>query len=157
MLIVAQSRRDIDTMQSATDRLLALRPEDVVAMNVRLGLMLLRRESPAEALTLSMRLTSSGGARSAGALINHAAALLQNARTAEAGEVLARLDARRLGPMERAAWELAQVEFLGQSGRYAEAIELGDRIDAGQLMPPDAEFMRTFLAECRRKATEAKP
>jgi hypothetical protein len=125
-------------------------------LNVKLGLMLLQRERPSEALTLSMRLTS-GGRASAGAAINHAAALLQNSRVAEAGEVLSRLDPARLSPMERAAWELAKVEFLGLSERHAEALELGRKIDVGQLMPPDEAWLRKFTQDARRRVADAKP
>ncbi len=155
-LMVAQGRRDVEGMEVATERLLALRPGDVLALNVRLGLLLLRRESPAEALALSLQL-GSGGAVNAGALINHAAALLQNARTAEAGAVLARLNPGQLTPQERAAWEAARVEYLGRSGRWDEALELGGRIDVAQLMPPDEAWLRDYLAEGRRRLAEVGP
>lgn len=156
VLVNAQGRKDVETLQRATDRLLELQPGSLVGLNMKLGLMLLHRTHPAEALTLSVRLTG-GGINSAGAGINHAAALLQNSRTPEAGAVLARLDPSRMGPMERAAWELAQAEFLGRSGRHAEALQLGERIDTSQLMPPDEEWLRKFLQECRRTSTGAKP
>ena len=156
VLINAQGRRDIPTMQRATDRLLELQPGNLVGLNVRLGLMLLQRENSAEALTLSMRLTS-GGKASAGAAINHAAALLQNSRVVEAGQVLSRISPSRLTPMERAAWELAQVEFLGLSGRDAEALELGRKIDVGQLMPPDEAWLKKFTLDARQRVAATKP
>ncbi len=156
VLIAAQGRRDVATLERGTAALLELQPESAVALNMKLGLMLLKRETPAEALTLSVRL-SGAGMNSAGAAINHAAALLQNSRTAEAAVVLARMDPARLGPQERAAWELAQVEFLGQSGRLREAIDLGAKIDGGQLMPPDEAWLQKFLVESRERLAGGGP
>ncbi len=155
VLINAQGRRDMTAMERATDRLLALQPGNLVGLNVKLGLMLLKRENPSEALTLSVRLTS-GGKASTGAAINHAAALLQNSRFAEAGEVLSRISPSRLTPMERAAWELAQVEFLGASGRPGEALELGRKIDVSQLMPPDEAWLKKFILDARQRVADAK-
>jgi len=156
LLINAQGRRDTQTMQRATERLLELQPGSLVGLNVKLGLMLLAREKPAEALTLSVRLTS-GGKASAGAAINHAAALLQNSRIAEAGEMLSRIGPSRLSAVERAAWELAQVEFLGLSGRPVEALELGGKIDVRQLMPPDESWLRKFTLDARRRVADTPP
>lgn len=152
----AQGRRDVEAMQRATDRLLEVQPGSLVGLNMKLGLMLLKRTAPAEALTLSLRLMG-GTSTLPGAVINHAAALLQNARTAEAGVVLARLDPARLGPVEKAAWQLAQVEFLGQSEREREALDLGKSIDRSQLMPSDQAWMDTYLETCRRRVQDAKP
>ncbi|MGE3308976.1 MAG: hypothetical protein AB7O66_03330 [Limisphaerales bacterium] len=160
VLIAAQGRRDVATLERGTAALLKLQPESVVALNMKLGLMLLKRESPAEALTLSMRLHGarvSSKSSSAGAVINHAAALLQNSRTAEASVILAQLDPARLGPQERAAWELARVEFLGQSGRFDEAIALGAKIDGRLLMPPDEAWLEKFLVENRKRSSGGQP
>ncbi len=154
VLINAQGRRDVEGLQRATDRILELQPTSLVGLNMRLGLMLLKRESPAEALTLSMRLTGQGTI-SSGAMINHAAALLQNSRIAEASALLNRIDSSRLSPLERAAWQLAGVEYLGQSGRDAEALKLGGQIDVTQLLPPDAAWLQQFLETCRRRAKDA--
>ena len=157
VIIGAQSRRDVDGMQRATERLLQISPSSLIGLNMKLGLMLLKRESSAEALTLSMRLTSGGGGVSSGAMINHAVALLQNARTAEAGAVLTKLDTKRLAPLELAAWQVAQVEFLGQSGRPGEAVVLGEKVDVSQLLPPDADWLAKYLVECRNRLATGKP
>lgn len=154
VMINSQGRKDVKTMQEATSRLLQLQPGSMVGLNVKLGLMLLNRENPSEALTLSVQLTRDGMS-SPGSAINHAAALLQNARTAEAGAVLARMDPSRLAPLEKAAWQLAQAEFLGQSGRHAEALPLAEKIDAAQLMPPDAAWLQQFILECRQRVGAA--
>jgi len=157
VIIGAQARRDVDGMQRATERLLQVSPSSLIGLNMKLGLMLLKRESPAEALTLSMRLTTGGGGVSSGAMINHAVALLQNARTAEAGAVLAKIDARRLSPLELAAWQVAQVEYLGQSGRTAAAVALGEKVDVSQLLPPDADWLAKYLVECRNRLAAGNP
>ena len=150
VLGAAQKLRSVDEMQRASERLLALVPENPTAQMIRLVVLIGARTEPAEALSMSLHLLSRG-LKSDGMQINHAMALSMNKRAEEAALVLAGVPLLNLNPADLNSWLVAQVEAMAALGRYREALDAGRSADTSVLLPPHENFIRQLLETCRKK------
>lgn len=157
-VVNARSRRDIAALRRSADRLAAVAPNNLAAQSIRLVTLLGTRQEPGEALTLSLRLTSSG-ATNASSRINHAMALLLNSRSDEALTLLTPLRDAPLTEDEANSWLIAQTDALAQLGRHREALSFGQRAKTSVLLPPQETWFNQLLAECRTRTspTNASP
>lgn len=157
-VVSARGRRDIVALRSASDRLAAVAPNNLVAQSIRLVTLLGTRQEPAEALALSLRLMN-GGATNASSRINHAMALLLNSRADEALTLLTPLREAQLTDDESNSWLVAQTDALAQLGRHREALGFGQRARTSILLPPQETWFNQLLAECRTRTspTNASP
>lgn len=155
VIICARSRRDIETLLKGTDKLAELSPNNPSAQTIRLVILLGTRQLPAEALAISLRLVNAG-IRSPSALINHAMALLANQRATEALTLLTELQNTSLSDDEVNSWYIAETDALNQLGRPAEALRFGEKVNAGVLLPPQEQWFRALLTECRTRAAAGK-
>lgn len=151
-VFAARGRKDLAALRRAADRLVQLSPNNGNALTIRLITLLGTRQDPSEALTTSLRLVNTGD-RSASTLINHAMALLLNHRADEALAILTPLESNpQLDKDERNSLQIALADAYAQKDLPAEALRVGLHADPTVLLPPQEEWFRNLISECRRKS-----
>lgn len=124
----------------ATQRAYELAPMDLNHANNYAAALLLNRTNASEAIRLTLdlinRIPNSKITR-----VNHALALNQNARYAEALSVLQSIPASALEPEERALWYLGLFEAEMHSGRLEEAKLAADQVELRFLFPNQLEWL----------------
>lgn len=148
----AYTLRDVEGMDTAAQQLRALQPRNPLWMNNHAAVLLITRQDPTEALSLTLQVMNSQP-NAVAARINHALALLQNQRTDEAAALLERVSPGLLSPGEAAAYHIARTELLAQRREHAGALDEARLVDASQLMPPQAEWLRRLVAQLEQAAS----
>lgn len=132
--------RDDTRLLEAATRLHGFEPGDVAAQFNLAAALMIRRERPAEALGLLWNLRQS----SAGSLyieLNYALALAQNARHAEAAQLLRALNPAALTDTEKPTYHLGMLKILQQAGSHEEAREILKEIDRSRLFPSQLRWL----------------
>jgi predicted Zn-dependent protease len=146
--------KDSELLVSALAGAYKLRPEDLMIINNYAAALLLTREHSAEAL----RLTAIGIQKepsNPSLRINHAVALLQNNREAEAEALLGNLDPAGLSADYLAAFHLARFEVCLHQKRFEEAARESEQIDLQHLLPPEKSWLQQALRQLEPMAAEA--
>jgi predicted Zn-dependent protease len=111
-----------------------------VAANNYAAALLINRAQPDEAINVTRQLLQ----QMPDALVprvNHASALLMNRRTAEAQELLAKIDETRLTAEEACQYYRAMFEVWLNLGKTSEAWAAYDRVDKSVLYPLQAQWL----------------
>lgn len=137
--------RDADAILHACRRAHELRPDDVALASNYAAALLAARTNAAEAVTLTVDLLARRPDLTAFRL-NHALALIQNARHAEGLAALDGIPADSLTPMERSGWNLGRFEALLAAGRVPEARIAASGVDRRDLFGPQAAWFETARA-----------
>lgn len=149
----AYALKDVPGMDTASRKLLELQPRNPLWMNNRAAVLLITRQDPTEALSLTFQVMNSQPGATA-ARINHALSLLQNQRTDEAAGLLGTVSPARLAPGEAAAYHVARAEMFAQRREDASALREARLVDDSQLMPPQAEWLRGLVAQLELRAAK---
>ncbi len=147
-----------DYLLEAAERLYRLYPNDMTAANYFAAALLIYRERPAEAISLTLRLLKTNP-RSRGLTINHAESLVLNNRAEEAEELLRNVIWRQEeiegAVPEFSQYSISRFEVSWQLGKFEEARYHLARVDRGHLYPPQLEWLKTALPEFERDAAAA--
>lgn len=131
--------RQFDVLLAATKRAYEIAPGKLEYANNYAAALLVSRERPSEAIDLTFR-TLQLAPRAFETRLNHALALLQNARVAEAEPLLTELDGERRDAERETLVNLGWFEFYLKSGNPTKAKEYALKVDSARLLPPQAEW-----------------
>ncbi len=140
---------DVDDMLESSRRALALAPKDPRAANNRAAALIFARRSLAEAVRLTFENVARFPANKTYAL-NHAMALIDNDRLAEARQVLSGIAEGTAKDRLEANRRLAWVLLVAREGNKAEALERAGAIDRSQLAPLQAARLDDLVRKLRR-------
>ncbi len=142
--------REVEELRRAADGLARLDPDNLLHANNRAALLLLTGENPAEALQLTLAAWSRNPS-SIPLRINHALALIQNARIDEAERLLADIPAARLTGSTAANFHYAMAEIHGAKARWRAALETAAGINREELFPQQQARLERLTAMARRQ------
>lgn len=145
----AHDSRDAETLLAACERGYQLAPGNLPAANNFAAALLTHRRDPAEAIRITLQVLGKLP-ESRLAQVNHALALAQMGRHADARVALAKLDQGELSAEERTHWALGGFECALAEGRVDEARKLIDQIELRYLFPPQLEWLNTARARMNR-------
>ncbi len=145
----AHESRDADTLLAACERGYQLAPGNLPAANNFAAALLIHRRDPAEAIRITLQVLAKLP-ESRLARVNHALALAQMGRHADARAALAKLDLSALSAEERTHWALGRFECALAEGRGNEAREMADQIELRYLFLPQLEWLNTARARINR-------
>ena len=149
LVVAAYEAHEFDTMLSAAEKAYQLAPENLVYINNYAAALLMQRQKSPLAVQLTLRkLTATP--RDDGARLNHALALLQNDRVAEAATLLREVDERRLDGRLHTIFNLALFELKFREQKPAEALAAYAQIENRFLLAPQL----SWLAETHAKVAE---
>ncbi len=137
--------RDADTILHACRRAHELRPDDPALASNHAAALLAARTNAAQAVTLTVDLLARRPELIAFRL-NHALALILNARHAEGLAALDAIPPESLTPAERSGWNLGRFEALLAAGRIEEARVSASRVDRRDLFGPQAAWFEGAVA-----------
>lgn len=140
----AERLKHDEYLGDAVSQLRQLRPQDLLAVHNYAASLLIMREKPEEALSLT-RDTYAQLRTSSRAALTHAASLLQNQRLDEAEEVLSRLISERLDAEAMAEYEFLLFELQYRRQQWGMALATHGRIATERLYPAQ----RRWLAQTR--------
>lgn len=141
---------EMDDMLESSRRALALGPKDPRAANNRAAALIFARRSLAEAVQLTFENVARFPANTTYAL-NHAMALMDNDRLAEARQVLSGIAEGTAKDRLEANRRLAWVLLLAREGNKAEALEHAGAMDRSQLAPMQAGRLDEVVRNLRRR------
>lgn len=140
LVVAAYEAHEFDTMLAAAEKAYQLAPENLVYINNYAAALLMQRQKAALAVELTLRkLTATP--RDDGARLNHALALLQNDRMAEARTLLLQVDERRLDGRLHTILNLALFELNFREQHPAEALAAYGRIESRFLLAPQLSWL----------------
>ena len=140
MFIVANDLKDINIALTAAKAVYELNPEDRASINNYAAALIVMRQDPQTAVSLTMKL-SSWFPDSPIVRINHSLALLLNHRDAEAKALLEELNPDAMSSVVSSSYHQAMFEILLNEGRNAEAKEASAKIDRRFLYPVEREWL----------------
>lgn len=115
-------------------------PRDALAANRYAAALLIEGKHPEEAIAMTQMLFKSYP-NSAAARLNHALALLQNQRPADADAVLAEVDLKQTTAEERNSYHVARFEYYRQLGRVEDARNEYRQVALEGLFPSERELL----------------
>ena len=145
MQAAAYSAKDANLLFSACERLYRLKPEDPVAANNYAASLLILREQAPEAVRITLEVMNALPT-SFSAVVNHAVALCQVGRPADAGELIKDADPDQYNPDDRASLLFAKFQYFAGLGKFTEAKNIEHRLDRTMLFPPQIEWLNKTLA-----------
>lgn len=148
--------RDTSLLVFASATLYKMRPEHRSALQDYAAALLTTRSLPAEAIKLTF-LHISREPDSVPARLNHASALAQNRRLAEARDVLASLDPTALSVIDRNAARLVWFDVYFASGEDARALTAAETLDRSLLFPPEIAWLDHCLEQIQARAKTRLP
>ena len=131
--------RQFDVLLAATKRAYEIAPGKLEYANNYAAALLVSREHPSEAIELTFR-TLQLAPQAFETRLNHALALLQNARVTDAEPILRDLDDERRDAERETLVNLGWFEFFLRSGNPTRAKEYALKVDPARLLPPQAEW-----------------
>jgi tetratricopeptide (TPR) repeat protein len=146
LFFAAHRLKDHELMLTASSRAYELQPSHSIIRNNYAASLLISRQSPEEALTLTLRVTTQEPG-SLPAVINYGAALIQNHRLMEAENVFSGVDTNRLSRPEAALYFFDLFELRLKARRFSEAEQIGRSINTEHLYPPQREWLERTLRE----------
>jgi tetratricopeptide (TPR) repeat protein len=140
MAHMAHDARQDELVLMACRRAWELEPRNLTLANNFAAALILNRSDPSEAIGLTLdlitRIPDSKVTR-----INHALALLQNARHEEALQLLRSVPLSVLSPEEKALWHLGTFEGELRDGESDRALAAADKIDLRHLFPVQINWL----------------
>jgi len=143
-----------DLMSNSAAAGYRLQPENVVCANNYAATLLVQRDRPEQAVSLTLQILNRFP-DSNGAKLNHALALLLNLREAEAEAVLKSVVPENLSAEEANAFYLGMFELYSNQRHYDQAWEASDRITAKRLFPNQLKWLEEMRQRLPRR-TAAK-
>lgn len=137
--------RDHNLLFSARERLYRKNPKDPVVANNYAAVLLMLREQTAEAVRITLEVRNALP-DSFSALVNHAVALCQLGRAAEADQMLKGLDPRDYKADDRNSLIFARVQCHVALGRIDDARNLAQQVDRSFLFPPQISWLNSVLS-----------
>lgn len=150
LTIASFQSRQTDGLLAAAERARELDPGNRNYINNYAAALLALRQRPSEALRLTLEILAINP-ENPGAMINHAAALNQNHRYAEAEAVLKKIDSFNLTQDAAAIYNLALFEAYLGLGRSKEAREIRERIETVRLLPEQVKWIESTSARLNSK------
>jgi predicted Zn-dependent protease len=145
MMCADKTRHDGYLMETASNYW-RLRPKDAAAINNYAYTLLVFRQQPEDAITLTLGLVRDHP-RDVDMQLNHAAALALNDRVQEADDILKRVNPNELKPALAAQYYLTRLEVYWKTKRPDLARSTAARIDPGQLYPVQATWLTNALQQ----------
>jgi tetratricopeptide (TPR) repeat protein len=145
LTVASFQARQSEALLQAAEKAYQLNPNNLGYANNFAAALICTRQRSAEALQLTFRLLNVSPNNPA-AMINHALALCQNARYAEAADLLNGINQSQLLPEAVNALQLALFEIHIGQGHYAEARRVHDLIVPNLLFPNQAQWVREALS-----------
>jgi len=145
MQAAAFSAKDANLLFSACERLYRLKPEDPVAANNYAASLLILREQAPEAVRITLEVMNALP-NAFSPVINHAVALCQVGRPADAGPLIKDADPDQYNPDDRVSLLFAKFQYLAGVGKYDDARSIERRLDRTLLFPPQIEWLNKTLA-----------
>jgi len=136
--------RDAEWLLRATTAAHTLLPDDPATLNRHAAALILNRQRPEESVKHTFRLITLYP-NALPTVLNHAMALLQNHRLAEARAQLSRVSADTLDSAERAALNLAWFELVLAEGDSAGAMAFSSRVEKRWLFPAQTAWFEARL------------
>jgi predicted Zn-dependent protease len=140
LFAAAYALKQPDLMGTAAAKAYELQPDNIVTANNYAAALLVNRARAEEAVRLTLQLVARFP-NSTSPKINHALALILNRRTAEAEEILTKIDPAKLGPLEATSLFLGLFEVYSSGKRYEQAREAASRIDIKYLFPNQIKWL----------------
>ena len=131
-----------------------LQPENVACANNYAAALLVNRDRPEQAVSLTLQVLGRSPDSNA-AKINHALALLLNLRTGEAESILKSIVPEKLSGEEANSFYLGLFELSANQQQYDRAWEASDRIAANHLFPTQVKWLEEMRQRLPRR-TAAK-
>ena len=150
----AYQLKEPDLMTKAAAAAYRLQPGNVACANNYAAALLVNRDRPEEAVSLTLQILSQLPDSNA-AKINHALALLLNLRSGEAEAILKSVVPEKLIDDEANSFYLGWFELSATQRQYDRAWEASDRIAAKELFPNQVKWLETMRQRLPRR-TAAK-
>ena len=128
-----------------------LEPGNVACANNYAATLLVNRDQPQEAVSLTLQILGRFPDSNA-AKINHALALLLNRRTAEAEAILKSVSPEKLNSQEASSFYLGWFEVSFNQQRHAQAWEASDRITEKYLFPNQLAWLEEMRQQLPRRS-----
>lgn len=142
--------KDAEGVLHASRQLHELNPNDFGSKHRYAAALLINRRDSGQAVALTFALLLATPDAPETQLV-HAMALLQNARTAEAAEMVGRIDFRQLRAEDLPAYFLARFESEVMTGRFESARSAYSSIDRLRLFPPQVRWLKARSSELPTK------
>lgn len=143
--LTAYEGRQAELLLAACEKVHQLQPEDSSASNFAAALLMMRERS-AEALQLTLQVVQHAP-QSRIARVNHALALVQNGRLAEAEQLLQSVSTDELTESARTVLAYVWFQCHRAAGRIAAARVAAAQIDVRHLFPPQVKWLEEAKAE----------
>jgi thioredoxin-like negative regulator of GroEL len=150
LLGAAYQLKEPDLMAKAAAAGYRLQPGNVACANNYAATLLVNRDRPDEAVSLTLQILSRFPDSNA-AKINHALALLLNRRTAEAEAILKSIVPEKLSGQEANSFYLGRFEVSFNQQQYDQAWEASDRIAAKHLFPNQLKWLEEVRQQLPRR------
>lgn len=138
----ADRLRETDLLVKAAQRAYQLSPKEPAVINNYAAALLITRQSPQEAIRLTMQFLSDNP-NSLHAIVNHSAALLLNDRPKEAEMLLSRVQTNTLTRAQLAIYHLDLFEVYFRLQQFDLAWTISDRIEIQHLYPSQRQWLET--------------
>jgi predicted Zn-dependent protease len=142
---VAFATKDEAMLLQTTERAYTLNPRHWPSVHNYAAALLITRQQPAKAVTLTVDLQRALP-RLAAVRVNHALALIQNHRVPEAMEALKSLNPATMNESERTAYHFAQLEVAMEQGNQEQARGAAGKLQEAHLFPSQLERVRELQA-----------
>lgn len=150
-LQIAQAEKDQALLLSSAKSLHQENPGDLTAISNFAAALLLNRQDPALAVSLTLRL-SSLQPRFLPFKLNHALALAQNNRPAEALQILARIDTNKIAALYQSDFHFAMAEVLYELGNATGAQTHANLVQTNGLYDSQGARIRQIQAATAARA-----
>jgi tetratricopeptide (TPR) repeat protein len=139
--LAAFESRQAELLLAACEKMHAMAPDTVNMSNLAAALLMMR-ERPADAVQLTLDVTSRAP-DSQIARVNHALALVQNGRTADSERILRSISATGMSDGDRTMLAFGWFQCHLQAGRTQEALTVAEKVDLRHLFPPQIRWFET--------------
>ena len=140
LLGAAYQLKEAELVSKAAAAGYRLQPENAVCANNYAAALLVNRDLPEQAVSLTLQILNRFPDSNA-AKINHALALLLNLRSSDAEAILKSVDPEKLSDEEASSFYLGRFEVFFNQQRYDQAWEASDRITAKYLFPKQLKWL----------------
>lgn len=142
---VAFATKDEKMLIEVTGRAYELTPRHWPSVHNYAAALLITRQQPAKAMTLTVELLRALP-KLAAVRVNHALALIQNNRVPEAEAALKLLTPEKLNDSERTAYYFARLEIASLTGNARQAQDAAGQLNQTYLFPSQQERVRQLQA-----------
>ena len=129
---LAHAKKDEAMLLESAEKLYEASPGDIASASNLAAALLIRRASPARALSITLELLNRSQ-NSVAVILNHSMALILNHRVSEAMPYLSKLDPSVLNVEEQSAYYQIRAEASSALGNGSEARTFAAKVDLSQL------------------------